>query len=193
MGLFLASPAWRDSSIEGDAIIALAHSPPKIVPQERRLCHCEAMEQKLRFATDEDLAVVQEIVRVAYFHYVARIGREPGPMLDDYAALIGDSRVHVVERAGVVQGFLVLIPQDKAMLLDNVAVAPEAQGQGVGRLLMEFAERAAVAAGYSAINLYTNEMMVGNILLYARIGYAETHRIEEKGLKRVYMSKALTP
>lgn len=149
------------------------------------------MEQKLRSAIYEDLAAIQEIVRAAYAHYVARIGREPGPMLDDYAALIGDSRVHVVERTSVVQGFLVLIPQDEAMLLDNIAVAPEAQGQGVGRLLMEFAERAAIAAGYSAISLYTNEMMVENIALYARIGYAETHRIEEKGLKRVHMSKSL--
>lgn len=149
------------------------------------------MEQKLRSATYKDLAAIQEIVRAAYTHYVARIGREPGPMLDDYAALIGDSRVHVVEQAGVVQGCLVLIPQDEAMLLDNIAVAPDAQGQGVGRLLMEFAERAAIAAGYSAITLYTNEMMVENIALYARIGYAETNRIEENGLKRVYMYKSL--
>lgn len=149
------------------------------------------MTLSLRLATRDDLAAVQEIVRAAYTHYIARIGREPGPMLDDYTALIGEGRVHVAERDGAVQGVLVLIPQDDAMLLDNVAVAPKAQGSGLGRTMLEFAERAAVEAGYCEIKLYTNEAMTENIVLYTRIGYAETHRVEEKGLRRVYMRKPL--
>lgn len=149
------------------------------------------MRQSLRPATPDDLAAVQAIVRAAYGHYVARIGREPGPMRDDYAALIRDARVHVAEREGRVQGLLVLIPQDDAMLLDNVAVAPSAQGAGLGRLMLAFAERAAIEAGYRAIKLYTNEAMTENIALYTRVGYAETHRGEENGLRRVYMRKPL--
>ena len=149
------------------------------------------MTPSLRRATCQDLAAVQEIVRAAYTRYVTRIGRKPAPMLDDYAALIGEGQVHVVERDGLVQGILVLIPQDDAMLLDNVAVAPEAQGSGLGRLLLAFAERTAIKAGYRAIKLYTNEAMTENIALYMRIGYVETHRIEERGLRRVYMFKLL--
>ena len=34
-------------------------------------------------------------------------------------------------------------------------------------------------------------MMTENIALYARLGYAETHRAEEKGFRRVYMAKPL--
>ena len=112
-------------------------------------------------------------------------------MLDDYAALIAEGRVQVAERDGVVQGVLVLIQQDDAMLLDNVAVAPAAQSSGLGRMMLEFAERAAVEAGYRAIKLYTNEAMTQNVALYTRIGYTETHRAEEKGLRRVYMRKPL--
>ena len=149
------------------------------------------MGQSLRPATHDDLATVQDIVRTAYTHYIGRIGREPGPMTDDYAALIGAGQVHVAERDGVVQGLLVLIPQNDAMLLDNVAVAPAAQGLGLGRLMLNFAERAAIAAGYKAIKLYTNEAMTENIALYTRMGYAETHRAEEKGLRRVYLRKPL--
>jgi len=78
------------------------------------------------------------------------------------------------------------------MLLDNVAVDPDAQGSGLGRRMLEYAEQAARAAGYQAIKLYTNETMTENISLYSRIGYAETHRAEEKGLKRVYMVKVLS-
>jgi len=33
--------------------------------------------------------------------------------------------------------------------------------------------------------------MTENIGLYSRIGYAETHRVEEHGLKRIYMVKTL--
>jgi ribosomal protein S18 acetylase RimI-like enzyme len=112
-------------------------------------------------------------------------------MLDDYGALIEEGRVHVVERNGAVEGILVLIPGKDAMLLDNVAVAPAAQGLGLGRKLLEFAERTAIERGYRRIRLYTNEAMTENIALYSRIGYSETHRAEEKGLRRVYMVKAL--
>lgn len=130
-------------------------------------------------------------MRQAYTPYIPRIGRPPGPMLDDYAALIADGRVHVIDRGGTVQAILVLVPQDGAMLLDNVAVAPEAQGAGLGRILLQFAERSAVSAGYRRIKLYTNEAMTENIALYGRLGYAETHRAEERGLRRVYMAKTL--
>jgi len=149
------------------------------------------MQGDLRLATTEDLRAVEEIVHAAYLPYVSRIGREPGPMLDDYRKLIADRRVHVLEQDGVVSGILVLIPERDVMLLDNVAVAPFAQGLGLGRKMLEFAEHAARDAGLRCIRLYTNEVMTENISLYSRIGYSETHRAEEKGLRRIYMTKQL--
>ncbi|MBV8577625.1 MAG: GNAT family N-acetyltransferase [Acetobacteraceae bacterium] len=149
------------------------------------------MSQVIRLARPEDRLAVESIVQAAYARYVPRIGREPGPMLDDYAARIRARQVHVLEDAGVIRGILVLVPQERAMLLDNVAVSPEAQGQGHGRTLLAFAERAAIDAGYDSVRLYTNEAMVENIALYSRIGFVETHRGQEQGLRRVYMAKAL--
>jgi GNAT superfamily N-acetyltransferase len=144
-----------------------------------------------RRAVPADRPAIEEIVRLAYSPYISRIGREPGPMLDDYGVLIDSGGVYVVESNGTVQGLLVLVPEQDAMLLANVAVAPSARGTGVGRTLLEFAERSAQAAGYRVIRLYTHEKMTENIALYARIGYEETHRAEEKGLKRVFMTKQL--
>lgn len=155
------------------------------------MCYLAAMTTHIRPATLADLPTVQHIVHAAYAHYIARIGREPGPMLDDYRALIETARVHVAERNGAVLGILVLIPQDDAMLLDNIAVAPDAQGFGTGRALLAFAEQSAITAGYDCIRLYTNEAMTENVALYTRIGYAETHRAVEKGLRRIYMAKRL--
>lgn len=149
------------------------------------------MSNALRLATIADLPAVEKIVNDAYAHYTARIGRKPGPMLDDYKALIQNGRVHVFERRSMILGILVLIPRDDAMLLDNVAVAPAAQGSGVGRALLLFAECAAVEAGFRRIRLYTNEAMTENIELYRRVGYAETRRAVENGFRRVYMEKRL--
>ena len=77
------------------------------------------------------------------------------------------------------------------MLLDNVAVSPDAQGLGLGRKMLEFAEHSARASGYRWIRLYTNEAMTENIAHSSRVGYGETQWAEEKGLRRVCMSEAL--
>lgn len=151
------------------------------------------MTEAIRLAEPRDRPAVEALVRAAYGHYVARIGATPGPMRDDYGALIAAGRVRVVDRdAGGLAGLLVLIPQPDAMLLDNVAVAPEAQGKGLGRRLIAFAEQAARAAGYAVVRLYTHETMVENIALYGRLGFRETRRATELGLRRVYMEKRLS-
>src|SRR3546814_1627608 len=99
--------------------------------------------------------------------------------------------VSVIEYHGTVQGFLVLIPEIDALLLDNVAVSTNVRGSEIGRVLLEFAERSAIEAGYRQIRLYINEAMTENFELYRRIGYTETHRAKVKGLQRVYMAKVL--
>lgn len=65
------------------------------------------MGRDLRAAASSDLGTVEAVVRSAYSHYVSRIGREPGPMLDDYEQLVRDGRVHVIELDGIVRGVLV--------------------------------------------------------------------------------------
>ncbi|MGX1306144.1 ribosomal protein S18 acetylase RimI-like enzyme [Amorphus suaedae] len=146
---------------------------------------------RLRPAEARDLAAVTAIVDAAYSPYVARMGKKPGPMLDDYAGLISAGRVTVLDTAGEIAGLVVLVPEAEAMLLDNVAVAPHAHGRGFGRMLIDFAEATARRAGYTTIRLYTHEVMVENARLYVRLGYVETGRREERGYRRIYMEKAL--
>lgn len=145
----------------------------------------------IRLATAGDLAVVDEVVNSAYAHYIARIGRKPGPMLDDHAARIEAGQTHLLERDGAMLGLIVLIPQPDALLVENVAVSPAAQGLGLGRRLMDFAETRACAAGLPRLRLYTHVAMVENQAIYARLGYAETRRVIEAGLHRIYMEKAV--
>jgi ribosomal protein S18 acetylase RimI-like enzyme len=145
----------------------------------------------IRPACPGDLPTVQEIVQSAYARYVPLIGQKPGPMRDDYAALIEGQHVYLLSDEHGPAGILVLVLEEQTMLLDNVAVHPRAQGRGHGRTLIAFAESVARETGRSAIRLYTNEAMVENIGLYAALGFVETHRGQEKGFRRVYMTKPL--
>ena len=145
----------------------------------------------IRPAEASDAAAVAACVAAAYEMYVARVGKPPGPMLDDYAAIIANHRAFVLTEAGAVIGVLVLIRQADGLLLDNVAVHPHHQGRGFGRQLIGFAEAEARRQGYEALDLYTHELMTENIGMYRALGYAETGRRIEHGYPRVYMRKRL--
>lgn len=145
----------------------------------------------LRAATATDAEPMRALVRAAYAHYVPRIGIEPLPMVDDYAARVAAGQAWVLERDGAMTGALVLEDHPSGLLLDNIAVAPAAQGRGHGRAMIAFAEDAARRRGHSRIWLYNNEKMVENIALYMRLGFRETHREDRKGRKAVYMEKTL--
>ena len=143
---------------------------------------------RIRPADIADLAAIARIVAAAYTKYIERIGKPPGPMLDDYAALI---RAHAVWVTDDLSGLIVLLAEPDHLLLDNIAVDPALQGRGVGRALMRFAEAEARRRGFPALRLYTHETMTENIALYSRTGWEETGRAAQDGYRRVFFRKAL--
>jgi ribosomal protein S18 acetylase RimI-like enzyme len=145
----------------------------------------------IRAANATDVEAVRNVVDTAYGVYVARIGKPPGPMLDDYTRRIADRQTWVLEDDGRIVGILVLEQGPSGLLLDNIAVMPDSQGKGFGRALIDFAEAEARRLGFGEIHLYTHALMTENIALYRRIGFVETHRGSEKGYDRVYMTKRL--
>jgi ribosomal protein S18 acetylase RimI-like enzyme len=146
----------------------------------------------IRRAEPRDRVTVETIVHDAYAHYIARIGKPPGPMLDDYAALIGAGVVNVLaETDGVIAGIIVLLPKPDHLLLDNIAVRNDRQGQGLGRRLIAFAEAEARRLGYDELRLYTHVMMIENIALYTRLRFVETGRGQDAGYERVFMSRRI--
>jgi len=143
----------------------------------------------IRKAVAGEDGAVRAVVLAAYERYVAVIGTAPGPMLDDYAARIAADKVWVLEDGGAIAGVLVLEDGPDCFLLDNIAVAPDRQGRGIGRTLLDFAEAEAVRCGWGTITLYTHALMVENLAIYAARGYVERERRREKGFDRVYMEK----
>jgi ribosomal protein S18 acetylase RimI-like enzyme len=148
-------------------------------------------EPRIRPATAADVPVIGQIVEQAYRHYIPRIGKPPGPMLDDYAARVSEGVVWVMEEGSAIAGVIVLIAEADHLLLDNIAVAPARQGAGLGRRLLAFADAEAVRRGYQEIRLYTHQTMTENQHLYAAIGYEETGRGTEAGYERIFMRKRL--
>lgn len=148
-------------------------------------------EPRIRAANADDASVIGQIVEQAYRHYVPRIGKPPGPMLDDYGARVAEGVVWVIGEGSAIAGIIVLLPRPDHLLLDNIAVAPTRQGSGLGRRLLAFAEAEAVRRGYREIRLYTHRTMTENQRLYAAVGYEETGRGTEAGYERVFMRKRL--
>lgn len=142
-------------------------------------------ESAIRPAAATDGPLLRAITRAAYAHWVPLIGRRPAPMDEDHdgQCRAGEAWFHDNRAA------IVLRDEAPGLLLDNIAVLPEAQGAGLGRSLILFAEAEARRRGHGTLWLYTNEKMAPNIALYARLGFRETHRAGEPPMRRVFMEK----
>ena len=142
-----------------------------------------------RPATAADLPAIREVAGAAYARYLSRMDRPPAPMLADYGAAVDAGRLWVTGRP--VAGLIELTEAGDALHVGNVAVRPGSQGTGLGRLLMDFAERRAILLGLTRLSLYTNEVMTENQAIYTHLGYREVGRHTENGYRRVYMEKLL--
>ena len=147
---------------------------------------------ELRRAGVADAAAIRALTRAAYAKWVALSGREPKPMTADYDAAVRAHRFDLAYEAGELVALIETVDEGEALLVENVAVAPSRQGEGLGTRLLALAETLARDLGRPTLRLYTNALWIENITLYRRLGYA-IDREEEvaPGLVRVHMSKAV--
>lgn len=145
----------------------------------------------LRRAGDSDASAISALVDAAYGGYRPLLGRTPLPMLTDFAAAIRDHDVWVLEAGSRIVGVIELLARDDHLWVDNVAIDPAAQGHGLGRRLLAFAEDEARRLGLPALGLLTNERYVANVAMYERYGYRETHREPYLGTDLIHFRKTL--
>ena len=147
---------------------------------------------KIRPATAEDGDFVRTCAVLAFEKYVGRIGREPAPMIHDYARSIAEQHVFVlVDNDGGRKGFVLFYPEQNRMMLDTVAVLPECTGLGFGKLLIQYCETEAQKSGLKSVALYTNDKMTENLAMYPKLGYCEISRKHQNGFDRVFFEKPL--
>ncbi len=149
------------------------------------------MSIEIRHAVIRDLAAVADCVSQAFIHYIPRIGRTPGPMLDDYQLLVKKSVVYVACQQAEILGVMVLLETDEGFCIETIAVRPNVQGLGVGGTLLSYAETMAKQLGYASIYLSTHRLMHESQSVYAHVGYVEFDRRIVNGYDRIFVRKQL--
>lgn len=158
----------------------------------------------IRRATPADIPAMAALAEAAYATYMPRLGGRPPPaMHPDFAGWIAAGRASIL---GDGQPAAYLLAgegglagpadaeagiDDAVWLVENIAVAPAAQGKGIGRRLMSLTEAEARAAGFARIRLVTNVVMTENQAFYARLGYREIGRRARLGTTIVDFEKRL--
>jgi ribosomal protein S18 acetylase RimI-like enzyme len=137
----------------------------------------------------DDLPAITAIIGAAYARYLPRMDKPPAPLFRDYAPSVEAGTTWVA--GSPIRALLTLYPRDDHLYIENIAVDPNAQGHGLGRALMEFAEQEAARRGLNRLALVTHEAMTENQAIYARLGYVEIERRTEDGYRRIYMEKPL--
>lgn len=98
---------------------------------------------------------------------------------DGFVALIGERIVGAIRT------------RDDGVLLQigRLAIAPDVQGEGIGRMLLAAAEDASISR---EAELFTGSLSEANIRLYEECGYRESERIDNgDGTAQVFMRKSL--
>jgi GNAT superfamily N-acetyltransferase len=144
-----------------------------------------------RRAQARDVAAIEALQHAAYAPNRALLGVEPMPLLVDYHEIVAQMEVWLFGPEDALRGVLALEPERDALLIWSVASAPEAQGAGLGGLMLDFAQTRAREPKLATIRLYTGEKLPANIDWYERCGFA-IDRIEALADRRiVHLSKPL--
>lgn len=148
-------------------------------------------EITLKRAGSGDAEMVRSLTRAAYAKWVPVIGREPLPMTANYEQAVQEHLIDLLYSSNHLAGLIETIPCAVHLLIENVAVSPDSQGYGYGRMLMEHAENLARSLGLGTLKLYTNKMFAENIMFYQQLDYLIDREEPFRGGSTVYMSKHL--
>ncbi|MGX1793881.1 GNAT family N-acetyltransferase [Microbacterium sp. NPDC055312] len=79
--------------------------------------------------------------------------------------------------------------EEDLLLIGRIAIAPDLQGEGIGRGLLDVAER---ESGATQAELFTGSLSEANIRLYEACGYRISERVpQDDGTEQIFMRKDL--
>ena len=139
---------------------------------------------------------IEALYRTAFGPYVRQLGRELSA--DAYRWLpesVAQGKVWVALYEAEMIGVVAISIDDDSWLIDDIAVAPELQGDGIGSWMLQRVEQLARARGIAKLTLNTAKMMTDLLRLYRRHGFyaaregPPTHGKDNH--PRVYMEKLL--
>jgi ribosomal protein S18 acetylase RimI-like enzyme len=148
-------------------------------------------EPALRRARPADAEAIAALTRQAYEKWIPVIGRAPKPMTADYTAAVRDHVIDLLEEDGHLVALVECIVEPDHLMIENLAVTPQAQGRGLGARLLTHAEDLARERGLGLVRLYTNKLFAENVAFYQKRGYRIDAETAFKGGLIVHMSKRL--
>lgn len=126
---------------------------------------------RFRRAGDSDRAAIEALQEAAYQRQRV-LGLEPPPLKANYADIIERMEVWLAEERDQLRGVLILDVREGDLLIWSIAAAPDAQGQGLGQIMLDAAEVRAAQLGRRIIRLNTGAVQKNLVNWYARHGYA---------------------
>ncbi|WP_206477037.1 GNAT family N-acetyltransferase [Microbacterium sp. KRD172] len=111
--------------------------------------------------------------------------------LDELRAELADANGWVARIGPRLVGAIRVRETDDLLLIGRIAIAPDMQGAGIGRALLEAAEHDSRAP---EAELFTGSLSEANVRLYESCGYRVTERVEQDdGTAQLFMRKRLDP
>ena len=149
------------------------------------------------------VADVGELLTLQRAAYATEAQAHDDPRLPPLVQTLAELRAELARDDVLAYGFrdagrlvgavrLTVHPDEPVVTLGRLMVAPDRQGEGLGTALLAAAERL-VLPGTQAIRLFTGEYSHGNLRLYRRHGYADTHRVSVGAYDLLHLAKALAP
>ncbi|MBX3453333.1 GNAT family N-acetyltransferase [Ferrovibrio sp.] len=174
--------------------MSLASKPP-MQPLPRRPeppRHVPPPSLRLRPADKADIARIRQIAEATYGPYRKDLPKPPSALTDDYALLIADDAVFVVEGRDGVAGFAVLLGLHHALMVHSLAVDPDMQRQGVGKMLIAFATGHAASLGLQALEASVEKAMLPVIAWLGRNDFVAIRSPGPGGYQRYYFRRDVT-
>lgn len=132
-------------------------------------------KSNLRKAVIADTSSLAACIQNAYARYEGHIDNLPD-FADGIEEDILNAQTWVLTSENAIIATLILMPQKDFLKLANLAVHQDHAGKGVGRQLLQFAEKEAQRQGYREIRLNTHVEMQDNIQLYQHLGWSVISR-----------------
>ncbi len=144
----------------------------------------------------EDAAEVLTLQRAAFVQEALIYGTVQMPpltqTLDELRAELVDNLGCVVRAGHRMIGAARARRDGDLLLVGRLAIAPDAQGRGVGTRLLAAVEERGCAVGCREAELFTGSLSEANLRLYEREGYRETTRVAgDDGVEQVFLRKPL--
>jgi len=145
--------------------------------------------------TPEDAGEVLTVQRAAFVSEALIYGTADMPplvqTLEELEAELRDADGWVARIDGRLVGAIRTREESDLLLIGRIAIAPDQQGSGIGRALLEAAES---HSGAAEAELFTGSLSEANIRLYEHCGYVETQRVDQgEGIQEVFLRKRMRP